>query len=120
MEPEVISGTYLPYTNANTKFIPIIYQAKISLGTNTSMKVFLKSTQYKYLSRYAKRKSPHTRTNLGCSIVIQLKSNTGMHPVRNKWLCQERICPENKVLHLMLYYQLKLYWMKVCWLHERS
>jgi len=42
MEPEVISGTYLPYTNANAKFIPIIYQAKISLATNTSMKVFKK------------------------------------------------------------------------------
>jgi hypothetical protein len=38
--------------------------------------------------------------------------------VRNKWLCHERLCPENKVLHLMLYYELKLYWMKICWLYE--
>jgi hypothetical protein len=38
----------------------------------------------------------------------------------NKWLCHERLCPENKVLYLMFYYELKLYWMKICWLYERS
>jgi hypothetical protein len=38
--------------------------------------------------------------------------------VRNKCLCHERLCPENKVLHLMFYYELKLYWMKICWLYE--
>jgi hypothetical protein len=26
----------------------------------------------------------------------------------------ERLCSENKVLHLMFYYELELYWMKVC------
>jgi hypothetical protein len=32
----------------------------------------------------------------------------------NKRLCHERLCPENKALNLMFYYDLKLYWMKVC------
>jgi hypothetical protein len=31
----------------------------------------------------------------------------------NKGLYHERLCTENKVLHLMFYYGLKLYWMKV-------
>ncbi len=35
-------------------------------------------------------------------------------------LYHERLCLENKVLHLMFYYELKLYWMKVCWLYEIS
>ncbi len=38
---------------------------------------------------------------------------------QNKWLYDGRLCPENKVLHLMFYYELKLHWMKVCWLYER-
>jgi len=38
----------------------------------------------------------------------------------NKQLCHKRLCPENKVLQLMFYYELKLYWMKVCWRFERS
>jgi hypothetical protein len=38
--------------------------------------------------------------------------------VRNKWLSHERFCPENKVLRLMFYYELKLYRMKICWLYE--
>jgi hypothetical protein len=32
----------------------------------------------------------------------------------NKWLYHERLYPENKVLHLMFYYELKLHRMKVC------
>ncbi len=40
--------------------------------------------------------------------------------VINKRPCHERLCCENKVLHLMFYYELKLYWMKVCWFYERS
>jgi hypothetical protein len=38
----------------------------------------------------------------------------------NNRLCHERLCPENKDLHLMFYYELKLYWIQVCWLYERS
>jgi hypothetical protein len=34
--------------------------------------------------------------------------------------CMQQACPENKVLHLMFYSELKLYWMKVYWLYERS
>jgi len=36
-----------------------------------------------------------------------------------KWLWHERLYLENKILHLMFYYELKLYWMKVCWFYER-
>jgi hypothetical protein len=43
-----------------------------------------------------------------------------LFPRINKRLCHERLCPENKVLYLMLYYELKLYWIKVCWLYENS
>jgi len=38
----------------------------------------------------------------------------------NKWLYHEKLCLENKKLHLMFYYELKLYWMKVYWFYEKS
>jgi hypothetical protein len=40
--------------------------------------------------------------------------------IYNKRLCHKKLCPENNVLHLMLNYELNLYWMKVCWLDDRS
>jgi len=44
----------------------------------------------------------------------------GMYKKNNKELYQKRPCIENKALQLMVYYELKLHWMKVCWLYERS
>ncbi len=35
MAPEVIPSTYLPYNTINIRFIPFVYQAKISLGPSS-------------------------------------------------------------------------------------
>jgi hypothetical protein len=40
--------------------------------------------------------------------------------IYDKRLCHKKLCPENNVLHLLLYYELKLYRMKVFWLYEKS
>jgi hypothetical protein len=44
MGPEIISRIYVPYTIINTRFIPAVFEEKISLGSNANprlgMKVF--------------------------------------------------------------------------------
>jgi len=52
---------YPPYTSINTKFIPAIHQAKISLATNTSTRLvwkFFKNTQHQYMPGIGKRTPP--------------------------------------------------------------
>jgi len=51
---------------------------------------------------------------LTCADLLRI-SDLLFHRI-NKRLCHERLCPENKVLYLMLCYELNLYWIKVCWL----
>jgi len=69
---------------------------------------------------------PNPLAKRSCAHTPQKKSylcySTNAKPLNggNKRHWHERLCPENKILHLMFYFELKLYWMKVCWLYERS
>jgi len=57
MGPEIISRIHVPYTIINTRFIPDVYEEKISLGSSANPRLGMKVLK-RYPKPYMKNKNP--------------------------------------------------------------